>query len=282
MEALPSCRIVCHNLPVSEQTVLVRYKPLQSHRASGMKLSRADANLGSEAVAIAVRKPCGAVPVYAGTVHPLHKVLRRSIIRCQNRIGMMRAEAVDVLRRLLYIIHQLDGNDKIIVLHGKGILCHNVLRCNLGQDVCRLLRPPKLYAGFAKSGSRLRQKLRGNLPVYEERLHGIAGRRVLCFGIDDNRYGRILICLLIHIDVADSARMSHDRYLCVLHDIADESVGAARDQKIHVLIAGQELIDFLVLLRLKQTVLRQAGRRHRLFDHAEQNPVGFSRLLAAL
>ena len=67
--------------------------------------------------------------------------------------------------------------------------------------------------------------------------------------------------------------MSHHRNLCVLHDISHKTVGAPRNQKVHLLIAGKKLIDLTVLLRLKQTVLRKSRLENRLLNDFKQSTV---------
>lgn len=54
--------------------------------------------------------------------------------------------------------------------------------------------------------------------------------------------------------------MAHDWNLGVFHDVADKFIRAARDQEIHVLVAGEELVDLAVGFCLEQAAFRQTGR----------------------
>ena len=69
------------------------------------------------------------------------------------------------------------------------------------------------------------------------RLHRIAGRGVLFFRVDEDRNGFFEVRVLIDENVAYSAGMSHDRDLCVLHDITHKAVGAARNDEIDLFVA---------------------------------------------
>ena len=76
--------------------------------------------------------------------------------------------------------------------------------------------------------------------------------------------------------------MAHHGDLGVFHDVADKFIGAARDQEIHVLVAGEELVDLAVGFCLEQAAFRQTGADHRVLDKVEKHAVGVCRLLAAL
>ena len=243
-----------------------------------MDLSGRNADLSAESVAEAVREAGRNIPVYSCGIHHLHEICRSFIIFCQDRIRVMRAEAVDMLTGFLHIRDQLNGNNKLQILGRKIILPHDLT----GNKFRDLLRSADLNARGIQRGLHLREEFTGDLSVDKQCLDRVAGSRVLAFCVDDHRDRLLKITVLIHINMADPVSVSHDRNLRIVHDIADKAVRPARDQKIHIPVAAQKLIDLIVELSLKKAALRQTGFRHALMNDGEEFPVGLSGLLSAL
>ena len=91
-----------------------------------MELARRDADFGAEAIAEAIGEARRAVAVDAGRIDPLLEVGCRRIICGDNRVGMVRAPAVDVGNRLLDAVHNLAAHHIVAVLGPILILAHRL------------------------------------------------------------------------------------------------------------------------------------------------------------
>ena len=60
-------------------------------------------------------------------------------------------------------------------------------------------------------------------------LHGVAGGGIVGLGVEDHWDGAGEVDSAIDVDVAHALGVAHDRDARVLLDVADEGVGAARD-----------------------------------------------------
>ncbi len=86
--------------------VLVNHQALQAHRAPGVDLVGADADLGTEAIPHSVGKARGCIPVDAGRIHARHEFLGELGRRRQDRVRVLGAVGVDMRHCL---VHVCDG-----------------------------------------------------------------------------------------------------------------------------------------------------------------------------
>ena len=101
MKCSSSLRIITNDMPVAADQIFIGHQSFQTDRSARMDLSGRNADLSAESVAEAVREAGRNIPVYACRIHHLHKICRSFIIFCQDRIRVMRAEAVDMLTGFL-------------------------------------------------------------------------------------------------------------------------------------------------------------------------------------
>lgn len=113
-----SRRVVAYNLSMADQLVLVGDQTLKPDRPSGVKLGRGDSDLRPKAIAEAIRKTGGAVAIDAGRIHHLQEVVCCQVIFCQNTVGVVASEAVDMGAGLLDTVHQLNRSAQGQVLGG--------------------------------------------------------------------------------------------------------------------------------------------------------------------
>ena len=198
-----------------------------------MNLSCGNADLRAKAVAEAVGKAGGGVDVDAGGIHHAAEIVGGGFIFREDGVGVVGAEAIDVVHRLPDVLHDFDRHDHIQVLGPELVFAHDLH----GVEGGRLSGASEAHAGFSQSPAGRRQEALRDGPVDEQRLCRVAGRRVLGLGIDDDREGLLYRDIPVGKNVADAVRVAHDRNLCVVHDIADEGVGTPGDQQVHVLVA---------------------------------------------
>ena len=299
MKLLSSGRIVADNITVSGETVLIGDKPVQSDRPARMELPGADADLRAEAIPVSVRKSCAAVPVHAGAVHHLLEIRRRLRVLRENGVRVMRSVSVDMIHRLLNSVDKADGDVKVIVFSRELLRLHDVVRLQHSGDEVPVRRAGSALQRSSEQGLRLlramdghaccrqlrydaREKRSGNPAVNQQRLHRIAGGGVLSLGIQDDRNRPVLIRLPVHINMADTARMTHHRNLGVIHDIADKLSRSSRNQEVHTVVTGKKLVNFTVCLRLKERRFRKSRLHCRLMNEPEEHAVRSRRLLPAL
>ena len=71
-----------------------------------MDFTGTDSHFRAESVAETVSKPRGAVLIYTGRIHKLHKGQRSVPVLCDNAVCVMGAEPVNVFHCFLYTVHQ--------------------------------------------------------------------------------------------------------------------------------------------------------------------------------
>ena len=243
-----------------------------------MDLAGRYTDLRTESVTESVRKSGGDISVDACGIHYLHKVFRRLIIFGQNRIRVVGSETVNVFAGLFHTRNELDGNNELQILCPEVFLPHDLARNNSGD----FLTSANLHTCIIQSFRNLRQELLSNSSVHQQSLDRIACCRILALGIDYDRYCLLHVAVLVCINMADSVRVPHDRYLRVIHDIADKAIRSARNQKIHISVAAEQLVDLIVKLRLKHTSFRKSGFTGSFVDDSEEYAVGLGRFLATL
>ena len=254
-----------------------------------MEFAGADAYLGTETIAETVREAGGAVAIDSCGVDHLHEAGGHGIITGQNGVCVVGTVAVDVVNGFLDIRDDFDGDDHIQVLRAEIVVCHDIdsfdlcgsLRGARDQVFC-LLCASEFYAGVLEFAGQAGKEDRGDLPVDQESLHGVAGSCVLGLGVKDDVCGHVHIDIAVQVDVADAVRVSHDGNLCIVHDVLHELVGAAGNEQVHIFFALQKLVDLIVELSLQQAGFGKACRDSGFVDDGKEDAVCFCGLFTAL
>src|SRR3990172_3949835 len=143
------------DLALAEHDKLGTRKLLESHRASGVKLLRTDADLRPEPELPPVGKPGRGVDEDDPGIHLAQEALRATIVARHDPLRQARAVPVDVRHRLLKGAHDLDGQDQVEILGlpiGFGGLA------NMGQDRPRSWATLELDPRPPKHPTHLRQE----------------------------------------------------------------------------------------------------------------------------
>ncbi len=138
-------------------------------------------------------------------------------------------------------------------------------------------------AVFGKVIAELRQDVRRDLLMNQQRLQCIAYRRALYLGVADEGEGLLEVGGLIQEDMADADPAGNDRDAAVLAAEFMQSGAAAGDEHVDVLIHLQQLIHQRTVRRENalHRVLGEAGRLQRIMDSVHQRLVGADGLFAA-
>ena len=289
MEVTSAAGVIADDLSAAVEQVFVGHKAIESDRTAGVEFAGADAYLGTETIAETVREAGGAVAIDSCGVDHLHEAGGHGIITGQNGVCVVGTVAVDVVNGFLDIRDDFDGDDHIQVLRAEIVVCHDIdsfdlcgsLRGARDQVLC-LLCASEFYAGVLEFAGQAGKEDRGDLPVDQESLHGVAGSCVLGLGVKDDVCGHVHIDIAVQVDVADAVRVSHDGNLCIVHDVLHELVGAAGNEQVHIFFALQKLVDLIVELSLQQAGFGKACRDSGFVDDGKEDAVCFCGLFTAL
>ena len=108
----------------------------------------------------------------------------------------------------------------------------------------------------------------------QQSFHCITCCCILGLCIDNNRNRFIWIIISIYINMTDSICMSHNRNLCMIHNILNETVRSSRYQKVNRLMTRQKFINLTVLLCLKHTICRQPCIYYTIMYNLKQDTIG--------
>ena len=110
-----------------------------------------------------------------------------------------------------------------------------------------------------EGGLDLGQEGGGDGGVDQQRLGGVADGDVLALGIDGDPHGHVEVGVGVDVDVADAVGVAEDRDVRVVHDVADELVGAAGDDQVDLLVEGEHVGDVLAGFEQVDPAGGQAG-----------------------
>ena len=178
--------VIGSNMALAPQAIAVGDQTLQAHGPPGRQGLGADAHLGAEAIAEAIGKAGGAIEIDASTIHGGQKAIGRGPIGRANGIGMAGAKGANVLEGSLQIRHHLDGQNQVGVL-GRPVLLGGGMADAKGHGRCI---PPQLHPGGREGPNHHGHKLWRDGLVHQQGFDGIAGRRVLGFGIQGHPQGQ--------------------------------------------------------------------------------------------
>ena len=87
--------------------------------------------------------------------------------------------------------------------------------------------------------------------------------------------------MLIHIDMADTVGMTHDRYLCIVHNIPYKGIGTSGNEKVDILVAFQQAVDIGTVFHQGKKSFGDAGFFACGVNHIIKSAVGLKSLASA-
>ena len=117
--------------------------------------------------------------------------------------------------------------------------------------------------------------------VHQQGLGGVADGDVLALGVDGDPDGHVEVGVGVDVDVADAVGVAEDRDGRVVHDVADELVGAAGDDQVDLLVEGEHVGDVPAGFEQVHPAGGQAGGFAGAGDGVGEDAVGVGRFGAA-
>ncbi len=229
-----------------------------------MELAGTDPDFRSETVAETVRKTCRAVLVDTGGVHESHEFSRGIRIFRDDAVSVMRSVSVDMMDRFIDVIDYFDGKDIVQVLRLKILFF-----CRIAVDHHGASYISAVLDLTARGVGQCRDQHIRDILVYQQCFHSIAGSHVLGLGIYDDRHGFFDGGSTVYVDVTDAVSMPHYRDLGIVHDVLHELVGAARDEKIYIIVTFQQFIYAGTVFDEDSETFRKPCLRGGLIDGVE-------------
>mmetsp|Transcript_50059 Transcript_50059/g.104184 ORF Transcript_50059/g.104184 Transcript_50059/m.104184 type:complete len:204 (-) Transcript_50059:645-1256(-) len=194
------------------------------------------AHLCSKAIAEAIGKSRRAIVVDTRRIYPAEEGFGNHGVFRDDALRVPRAVAVDVVDRFLDGSNCLDSHSvtqefgiKVIFLHRLGKGCRQ-----MGQT-CRVCLVMHIVLSF-QCCCKLGQERLHHIFMYQKCLHRVAGRTVVCLGVDDDFHGFLQVCLAVDINSTDSVCMAHNRNAGGILDRLDQLVGTSWNDQVDVLV----------------------------------------------
>ena len=153
----------------------------QSHRSPRVELLRTDADFGAETEFKSVGEPGRGIYVHGGGIDFTEEPLAVLLLARHDRVRVMGTEPVDMIDRLVQVLHHLHGDDKIeIFLDPVG----HRRRDNPSDDRPCFHIPLHLHTRPSETIDDDGQEHVRDAFMHQEFLGGIAYRRPLDFSIE--------------------------------------------------------------------------------------------------
>ena len=118
--------------------------------------------------------------------------------------------------------------------------------------------------------------------MHEQRLHGVAGRGILCLGVHDDARSHVRVGVLVQVEVAHAVAVAQHRDARIVHDVAHKCIGTARDDQIDLLVEAEHLAHILARGQQSRPARGQARRLAGRLQHGVKRRIGVQRLAPAL
>lgn len=161
---------------------------------------------------------------------------------CNNDFGVPAAVLMNMVDGGVHVLDDLDAALKsaVLVLHGLGrgrAEREQIAQFGTGVDLDALLLQQVADVGEELA---LHQVL-----VDEQRLHGVAGGRVVALRVADYLQRLAQVRFFVDVHVADAFGVAHHRDVLTLRlDAAHQLAGAARDYQVDVLLHREQVSYF--------------------------------------
>ncbi len=214
-----------------------------------MQLLCGNTDLSTKPKLKAICKAGRGIVIDTGTVNAGKEQLFFSITFRNDGIRMVGAMLFNMIDRCQRVIHNPDIHDEIIVFRIKAVfLCrqNQITQCTAfwitihGHSMF-----PHDCGNMGNVGS-------GNFFLHQQRLHRIAYRRALAFGIDNNSVCHLWLCRIFHIHMADAGTCFNDRHLCIGNHCLNQSSRSPGNQYINRLTCLHQGIRLFMRDRITQ------------------------------
>ena len=194
-----------------------------------MQPPRRDADLGAEAEFAAVAELRRRVPHAHRGIEPVEEGARRRLVLRDDRLGMFRSVAADVVERALDAVHHLHRQDGVEPF-GREVLVGG--RGQVGQDRPRGRIGAEVAAEGAQVGHQHRQQRGGDGGVDQQRLGRAADAGAAHLGIGQDGARHRGIRRGMDVGVAEPFRMREHGHARFLEHAGHEALAAARDDQV--------------------------------------------------
>ncbi len=157
-----------------------------------------------------------------------------------DRVGMLRAVARDVIHRLVDAVDHPHGEDGREIF---GVPIFFGRRLDAGHELARCLVPAQFDALVLIDFPEPRQHAIGDAARNEQRFHRVAGPEALSLGVVRDADGLVDVRLVVDIDVTHAVQMLDHRNARFLHYALDQAFAAARDDDVDVFVHAQQFAD---------------------------------------
>src|SRR5690606_38025126 len=230
------CAVVYESNPssthvtVAEDQVLLAGQAFQPDRAARVQFVGGNADLGTQAVLEAVGEAGRSVDHHRRRIHFGDEAAGVAEVLADDGIGVLRSVTVDVFDGLIQRVDHADREDRRVVFGAPIFFCGNQHLCT--QQLAGARTAAQLHTLVTVDGSQRRQHAWRDVSVYQQRLHGIAGRVALGLGVVGDTDGLVQIGGHVDVDMADAIQVLDHRHGGIAADALDQALAAARDDDI--------------------------------------------------
>ena len=202
--------------------------------------------------------PSSGVPVVGQNLEALTVAAKQgAALAATARASLAEADiAADVLQGRVQRVHDGDGE-----VQREIFLCKVLVHCR--DDVAVRRNPRVAVHRHPMRGKRLkclRHERVGDVCVHQQRLRGIAHRRPLSLGVDQDLECHLFVCCDVDEDVTVAHSGLNDWHLAVAHHVVDLACATARNQHINQSAGSHQLTrDLTRAWHELDDVCRQAG-----------------------
>ena len=164
-----------------------------------------------------------------GRIDLAQEFFRRDMIGRHDRIGVVRAVALDMGDRLVDPVDHLGGDDRVEIF-GRPILLGRRPDARIGGLRVRIAA--HLAARIDQHADQRRKQLRRDRAVDQQRLGGAANPGAPHLGVENDRLGHSGLGALVDIDVAIAVEMGEHRHTRLGLHAGDEILPSARDDHV--------------------------------------------------
>jgi len=217
------------NLPAAAHQVFVGRQLGGADRSARRQSLGRDADLRTHAELAAVGELGRGVDQHDGAVDLAQEALGHGVILGHDRIGVVRAEALDMGDRLLDAVDDTNGEDRVEVFGAPVLLgC----RRDLAVECQNLGIAAQIAARGAQIGEDRRQDRRRDLAVDQQGLGGPADRHPAHLGVEHDRPCLHGVGRAVDIGVAEPFEVGDHRYPALALNPLDQGRPAARHDNI--------------------------------------------------